>query len=95
MPDSFWPAWWSWELEFSGHVVDSMEHRDFTEIDLRGMMEVASGLRPEARGRWAIQSRWRGRDWEIIVEPDRATEQLVVVTAYPVDKGLRWSSNSK
>ena len=63
-----------------------MELRAFIEIELRGMMEIVSGLHPEADDRWAIESRWHGQNWEIIVEPDLVTEQLVVITAYPVDK---------
>jgi hypothetical protein len=63
-----------------------MEDRGFTEIELRDMMEVASGLSPQATGRWAVESRWHGREWKLIVEPDPTAEQLVVITAYLVDK---------
>jgi hypothetical protein len=31
-------------------------------------------------------ARWRTRAWEIIVEPDKAEQVLVVITAYPVVK---------
>ena len=86
MPYSGWPAWWQWELSLSRHLLERMEHRGFTEIELRAIMEIASGLHPETNDRWAIESRWHGQNWEIIVEPDLEAEQLVVITAYPVDK---------
>jgi hypothetical protein len=34
--------------------------------------------------RWIIETRHRARAWEVIVEPDRERQLLVVVTAYPV-----------
>ena len=36
-------------------------------------------------GRFAIETRHRGADWEVIVEPDDEDQLLVVVTAYPTD----------
>ena len=53
-----------------------MEDRDFTEIDLRTMLE----------GRWVIETRHRRRRWEVIVEPDPTVQRVVVVTAYPVER---------
>jgi len=63
-----------------------MEDRRFTEVDLRRMLEHASGHRRDTvAGRWIIQTRHRRRAWEVIVEP-LITEQLVmIITAYPVD----------
>ena len=81
-----WPAWWRWEIILSYHVLERMAQRGFTEIDLRTMLEHARGYRHEADSRWGIQSRWRRQNWEIIVEPDPIAEQLVVVTAYIVDR---------
>ena len=34
--------------------------------------------------RWIVATRYRRRLWEVVVEPDPATELLVVITAYPV-----------
>jgi len=61
-----------------------MEDRSFTELDLRGMLEAATGYRKDiAPGRWVIEAK-RGRaPWEVIVEPDPSLETLVVITAYP------------
>jgi len=62
-----------------------MADRRFTEIDLRRMVERASGYREDVvDGRWVIETRHRGKAWEVIVEPDWARQLLVVVTAYPV-----------
>jgi hypothetical protein len=67
-----------------GDVYKRMEDRSFTELDLRAMLEAASGYRKDvARGRWVIEAK-RGRQrWEVIVEPDDALNMLVV-TAYQV-----------
>ena len=56
--------------------------REFTEIELRRMMEHATGLdRDYKEGRWVIEVRLRRADWEIIVEPIPEEEILEVVTA--------------
>ena len=34
-----WPEWWEWELDISDHANEYMPVREFTEIDLRRMME--------------------------------------------------------
>jgi hypothetical protein len=48
-----WPAWWEWELELSPHLLKRMIDRDFTELDLRKMLEKARGYRPDIiDGRW-------------------------------------------
>ena len=80
-----WPEWWDWELEFSPHLLKRMDDRRFTEIDLRRMLERASLHRVDiVEGRWVIETRHRGRAWQVIVEPDWERQLLVVVTAYPV-----------
>lgn len=62
-----------------------MLDRRFTEVDLRRMLESASGYQLDiVEGRWVIESRHRRHGWEIIVEPDFDVELLVVITAYPV-----------
>ena len=62
-----------------------MVDRRFTEVDLRRMLEYATGIKRDViEGRWVISSRHRRRHWEIIVEPDFDARLLVVITAYPL-----------
>jgi hypothetical protein len=62
-----------------------MVDRRFSEIDLRAMLEHALAYRSDVTpGRWVIETRLRRRRWHVIVEPDTASEMLVVVTAYPL-----------
>jgi hypothetical protein len=64
-----------------------MEDRAFNEVDLRRMLEHASGHREDIlEGRVVIDARHGGRPWEIIVEPDEVRQLLVVITAYPVER---------
>ncbi len=78
-----WPDWWSWELELTPHVQKRMEDRDFTEVDLRQMLESANGYRPDVlEDRFVVESGLHGRRWEVIVEPDISARRLVVITAY-------------
>lgn len=82
-----WPAWWHWELELTPHVEKRMEDRDFTEVDLRAMLEVAAGFRADmVDGRFIIETRHRGARWDVIVEPDLVDSLLVVITAYRVNQ---------
>jgi hypothetical protein len=82
-----WPAWWEWEIEITPHLEKRMEDRDFTEIDLRTMLEQAQDYPPDVvEGRWVIAARHRQQPWHIIVEPDPVEQLLVVVTAYPVER---------
>ena len=76
-----------WELELSAHLVKRMEDRAFNEVDLRRMLELATGHRADIlEGRWVIDTRHAGRSWEVIVEPDEMRQLLVVITAYPLDQ---------
>lgn len=51
------------------------------------MLAEATRSRPNVlAGRWVVETRWRRRPWEVIVEPDEVEELLVIVTAYPVDE---------
>jgi hypothetical protein len=80
-----WPDWWDWELEMTPHLEQRMEERDFTEIDVREMLEVATSFVADVvPGRFLIESLRRGRRWQVIVEPDLDETLLVVVTAYPL-----------
>ena len=81
-----WPTWWEWELEITPHLEKRMADRDFTEIDLREMLEQAQGYSPDVdTGRWIIATRHRTRRWKVIVEPDADERLLIVVTAYPAE----------
>jgi hypothetical protein len=47
------PIWWEWGLDLSPHLLKRMADRRFTEIDLRRMLERASGHRRDVvEGRW-------------------------------------------
>lgn len=73
-------------MEFVPHLLKRMTDRDFDEIDLRRMLEQASGHHPDViDGRFVIQTRHGRRAWEVIVEPDEEDQLLVIVTAYPKD----------
>ncbi|MGH7321917.1 MAG: hypothetical protein ACRELA_20155 [Candidatus Rokuibacteriota bacterium] len=63
-----------------------MVDRGFDEVDLRRMLERASGLREDVlEGRWVVETRRLRRAWELVVEPDFVTRVIVVITAYPVE----------
>lgn len=82
-----WPDWWSWELELSPHLLKRMIDRQFTETDLRQMLDDATGFHADHEpGRWAIEARHAGEPWEVIVEPVDVEQVLVVVTAYRVSE---------
>jgi len=62
-----------------------MVDRDFTEVDLRRMLQYAGGLREDVlQGRWVVETRHLRQDWEVIVEPEPESQLLIVVTAYPL-----------
>ena len=66
---------------------ERMTDRNFTELDLRSMLQKATRYRRDiVRGRWVIQTRHRRRCWEVIVEPDLGENLLVVITAYPLER---------
>jgi hypothetical protein len=63
-----------------------MEDRAFNEVDLRRMLEYATGHREDVvGGRFVIDAKHVGRPWEIIVEPEEVRRLLVVITAYPAE----------
>jgi hypothetical protein len=85
-----WPEWWDWDLELSPHVLERMEDRSFAEVDLRRMMEYATGYRRARRkGRWILQTKHLNLEWEVVVQPDEYTELLGVITAYQVTRRRR------
>ena len=72
-------------MELSPHLLKRMDDRRFTEVDLRRMLERASGYHEDVmEGRWLIKTKHRGKAWEVIIEADVERQLLVVVTAYPV-----------
>lgn len=80
-----WPTWWSWEVELSSHLLKRMVDREFTEVDLRRMLEHARHLRHDVvEGRWLVETRLSGRNWEVVVEPDFDVQRVLIITAYPV-----------
>ena len=51
------------------------------------MLESATSFRVDVvEGRFLNETRFKGRPWEIVVEPDETNHVLVVVTAYGVDR---------
>jgi hypothetical protein len=83
-----WPKWWDWELELNPHLLKRMVDRRFNEVELRQMLEKATGYREDiVDGRWVIETKHSRRAWEVIVEPDADFHVLVVITAYPVWRG--------
>jgi hypothetical protein len=78
-----WPVWWEWDIALTHHVRMRMIDRGFTELDLLGMLERATGLHPGVTpGRWVIVTRFGGVPWNVVVEPDLETELLVLITAF-------------
>lgn len=79
------PKWWDWELEITPHAEKRMEQRGFTDLDLRQMLDSATGLREDYfEDRWIVETTHQGRDWEVIVEPDADETLLIIITAYAV-----------
>ena len=72
-------------MELSPHLLKRMYDRRFREVDLRRMLERATGYHADVvEGRWVIETRHHRKSWEVIIEPDLERQLLVVVTAYPV-----------
>lgn len=81
------PEWWNWDLSFTSHAEMRMDQRGVTEVDVRAMLERATGLEPSVvEGRFMIHSRHVERPWIVIVEPDADVNLLVVVTVYEVSE---------
>ncbi len=79
------PSWWEWDLGLSVHLLKRMVDRDFSEVDLRRMLERGTRLRVDVvDGRWVVETSHARHPWEVIVEPDEEIRLLVVITAYPV-----------
>jgi hypothetical protein len=58
-----------------------------TEVDVRAMLEQATGFEPGVvDGRFMIHVKKNDRPWIVIVEPDSDASLLVIVTAYEVSE---------
>jgi hypothetical protein len=80
-----WPEWLSWELDLPPHLLKRMLARQFSEVDLRTMLEKATAYHENyEEARFVVETRHGGRVWAVIVEPSPEDQVLVVVTAYPV-----------
>src|SRR5260221_13080782 len=81
------PDWWRWELTFSSHAELRMEQRGVTEVEVRAMLEGATGFEPSVvEGRFMIHTRHAQRPWIVILEPDAGVDLLVVVTVYELSE---------
>jgi hypothetical protein len=81
------PEWWSWVLSFTGHAELRMEQRGVTDVEVRAMLERATGFEASVvEGRFMIQTRRVQNPWVVIVEPDAEARLLVVVTVYEVSQ---------
>jgi hypothetical protein len=62
-----------------------MARRDFTEVDLRRMLQHAERVRRDhVAGRFVVEAHHKRRPWAVIVEPDLERTCILVITAYPV-----------
>lgn len=58
-----------------------MEQRGVTEVEVRGMLEKATGFELNVvGGRFMINVRHLQSSWIVIVEPDAEVKLLVIVT---------------
>jgi hypothetical protein len=81
------PVWWSWDLSFTGHAELRMQQRGVTEVEVRAMLERATGFEASVvEGRFMIHTRRGQTSWVVIVEPDVDAKLLVVVTVYEVSQ---------
>ena len=84
---STFPEWWNWDLSFSPHAELRMEQRGVTEVEVRAMLERATGFESSVvAGRFMIQTQRGQGPWVVIVEPDAEATLLVVVTVYEVSQ---------
>ena len=47
-PNAFmptFPEWWNWDLSFTSHAELRMEQRGVTEVEVRAMLEKATGFK--------------------------------------------------
>lgn len=81
------PPWWDWPLELSPHLLKRMVDRGFNEVSLRTMLDDAQRVARLAESlRCAVHTRFQGREWVVVVEPDPGNEVIVVITAYAPER---------
>lgn len=69
------------------HAELRMEQRGVTEVEVRAMLQRATGFEPNVvGGRFMIPVRHLQHPWMVIVEPDADARLLVVVTVYEVSQ---------
>jgi hypothetical protein len=52
------PEWWNWGLSFTGHADLRVEQRGVTEVEVRAMLERATGFEASVgEGRFMIHTR--------------------------------------
>jgi Domain of unknown function (DUF4258) len=77
------PEWWEWEIEITPHAEKRMVQRNFTEIDLRKMLDSTYEIQQDmVGGRWVVKTQYHDANWEVIVEPDYEELVQVIITAY-------------
>lgn len=60
-----------------------MEQRQITEVEVRKMLQEATGYSPSAAtGRFMINTTHRNRPWVVVVEPDKLERKLLIITVY-------------
>lgn len=81
------PEWWNWDRSFTSHAELRMEQRGVTEVEVRAMLERATGFEASVvEGRFMIHTHRGQSPWVVIVEPDAEARLLVVVTVYEVSQ---------
>ena len=87
------PDWWNWDLSFTSHAELRMEQRGVTEVEVRAMLENATGFEPNVvEGRFAIHARRLQSPLVVIVEPEADAKLLVVVTVDEVSAPINDSA---
>ena len=80
-----WPEWWEWEIELTSHLLRRMIDLGFSETDLRTMLTNAYDLNLQPHGTYEVRTVLEGRQWAVIVAPDRKEQRLLVISAFPDD----------
>lgn len=58
------PDWWNWDLSFTGHAELRMEQRGVTEVEVRAMLERATGFEASVvEGRFMIRTQREQGPW--------------------------------
>jgi hypothetical protein len=63
------PDWWNGDLSFTSHAELRMEQRGVTEVEVRAMLENATGFEPNVvEGRFMIHVCLLQHPWTVAVE---------------------------